>query len=219
MDAVIQSDGSLLATRVAVEDTNPTNLTVWSGPVLNVSSAIPVLLNLGVEQQGQLVLASPTYYSFGNAIFQISGQFTNLQSLPFAASFDATNMVAGQNIYVSTHALNISPEPIYTPAATVTLLPQTINGTVSQISSAGNFTTYTVSLAAYDLIPALAVQPGQTTLLKNPSSVVVYVDADTQLLNTQPIAQGSLLRFNGLLFNDNGTLRMDCGQVNDGVTE
>ena len=26
------------------------------------------------------------------------------------------------------------------------------------------------------------------------------------------------LRFYGLVFNDNGTLRMDCGQVNDGVT-
>jgi hypothetical protein len=26
-------------------------------------------------------------------------------------------------------------------------------------------------------------------------------------------------RFNGLVFNDNGTLRMDCGQINDGVAE
>lgn len=27
------------------------------------------------------------------------------------------------------------------------------------------------------------------------------------------------LRFQGLLFDDNGTLRMDCGQVNDGVAQ
>jgi len=27
------------------------------------------------------------------------------------------------------------------------------------------------------------------------------------------------LRFNGLIFNDGGTLRMDCGQVNDGARE
>jgi hypothetical protein len=45
------------------------------------------------------------------------------------------------------------------------------------------------------------------------------VDGNTQMLNTNPLAQGSLLRFNGLLFNDNGTLRMDCGKVNDGVAE
>jgi len=29
----------------------------------------------------------------------------------------------------------------------------------------------------------------------------------------------SLLRFNGLVFNDNGTLRMDCAQIDDGVAE
>ena len=37
------------------------------------------------------------------------------------------------------------------------------------------------------------------------------------MLNTQPLAAGSTLRFYGLVFNDNGTLRMDCAQINDGV--
>jgi hypothetical protein len=64
-----------------------------------------------------------------------------------------------------------------------------------------------------------AVQLGQTTLLSNPGSIVVYVDSNTQLLNSGTIGTGSLLRFNGLVFNDSGTLRMDCAQVNDGVAE
>jgi hypothetical protein len=63
----------------------------------------------------------------------------------------------------------------------------------------------------------LAVQPGQTTVENNPSQVEVYIDNSTQMLNTQPLAAGSTLRFYGLAFNDNGTLRMDCAQVNDGV--
>jgi hypothetical protein len=62
------------------------------------------------------------------------------------------------------------------------------------------------------------VQQGQTTLLNNPSQVEVYVDSNTQMLNTQALAPGSILLFYGLVFNDNGTLRMDCAQVNDGVT-
>jgi hypothetical protein len=74
-------------------------------------------------------------------------------------------------------------------------------------------------LAPYDLIPSLAVQQGQTTVLSSPSNVVVYVDSNTQQLNTEPLAAGSVLRFNGLLFNDHGTLRMDCSQVNDGVAQ
>jgi hypothetical protein len=44
------------------------------------------------------------------------------------------------------------------------------------------------------------------------------VDSNTQKLNTRTLASGNTLRFNGLVFNDNGTLRMDCAQVNDGVS-
>jgi hypothetical protein len=97
------------------------------------------------------------------------------------------------------------------------LAPQTINGTVAASQQVGNFTDYTVTLAAYDLFPALAVQQGQTTLLSNPTQVEVYVDNNTQKLNNQALATGNTLRFYGLVFNDNGTLRMDCAQVQDGV--
>jgi hypothetical protein len=47
----------------------------------------------------------------------------------------------------------------------------------------------------------------------------VYADSSTQSLNTMPIVVGSVLRFYGLVFNDSGTLRMDCAQINDGVPE
>jgi hypothetical protein len=105
------------------------------------------------------------------------------------------------------------------PATTATLVPQTINGMVSAISTSGSLTTYTVTLAPYDLFPDFAVQPGQTALLSIPNTVMVYADSNTQLLNSKPIAVGSLIRFNGLVFNDNWTLRMDCAQINDGVAE
>jgi hypothetical protein len=219
MDAAIQPDGSLLATRIAVYDTDAAKLTVSTGPLLFVSGAGPSLTTLGVEQHGPLSAANAANFDFDNVVFQSSGQLTNVQSLPFGANFGASNMVAGQNIFVSTHAQNVSGSFPYTQATAVTLLPQTINGTVSAISTSGSFTTYTVALAAYDLFPTLAVQPGQTTLLSNPGTVIVYADSTTQMLNTDPVAVGSVMRFYGLVFNDNGTLRMDCAQVNDGVAE
>jgi hypothetical protein len=37
------------------------------------------------------------------------------------------------------------------------------------------------------------------------------------MLNSSPLSVGSIVRFNGLLFNDAGTLRMVAGQVSDGV--
>jgi hypothetical protein len=63
------------------------------------------------------------------------------------------------------------------------------------------------------------VQTGQTTALQNPSSVEVYVDSSTQMLNSNAIAPGNVLRFHGLIFNDSGTARMVCSQVHDGVAE
>jgi hypothetical protein len=159
-------------------------------------------------------------WSFGfgaGTSFHVSAQMSNRSSLPFASSFNGSNVVAGQSVYVSTHAAKFPDAPDLVSATTVTLVPQTINGTVTEVSSAGSFSTYTVSLASYAAFTALAQQPGQTTILVNPGSVVVYVDGNTRTLNTAPLAVGSLLRFNGLVFNDNGALRMDCAEVWDGV--
>ena len=142
---------------------------------------------------------------------------SNLSSLPFVGSFNASNMVTGQNVAIFSQQITDYYGGDYTPATTMTLMPQIINGTVFGSASSGSFTNYTVALASYDLFPTLAAQPGQSIVLNNPGQVEVYVDGNTQQLNTQALAAGNTLRFYGLVFNDNGTLRMDCAQVNDGV--
>ncbi len=222
LDLAIQPDGSLLATRVAVCDTDTTDLSVFYGPVEYMDDTTSQVFFLAQEQYGYL-LDQAHYYStgssevpFGNAKFQISGALSNLDSLPFAATFTLSNIVPGQTVLWTTHDPNVTDK---WPATTVTLMPQTIDGTVSAIGSEGGFTTYAVTLAPYDLFPALAVQPGQAKLLTNPNTVVVYADGNTQMLNTSPVAVGDVVRFYGLVFNDNGTLRMDCAQINDGVAE
>lgn len=219
MDATIHADGSLLATRIAVYDTSTANLTISDGPLLYENEYEPMMVNFGVEGQGLLSGLNASYYDFNNAAFQISGQLANVQDLPFVASFTASDMVAGQSVFISTHALTVPGGFPYTQAAAITLRPQTLNGTVSAMGSEGGFTTYTITLAPYNLFTNLAVQPGQATLLTNPNTVVVYADSNTQMLNSNPIAVGSVVRFYGVVFNDNGTLRMDCAQINDGISE
>jgi hypothetical protein len=68
-------------------------------------------------------------------------------------------------------------------------------------------------------LTVLPAQPGQTNVVNTPGVLMVYADSNTQtqLVTNGTIAAGSLLRFNGLIFNDNGTLRMDCGWIRDGV--
>jgi hypothetical protein len=218
LDGAVQPDGSLIATRIEAEDLTATS--DMTGPLLFVDTAEPVLSLLAQREEGPLfsefIALGFQDASFGNAAFHISGQLANLGSLPFTPSFDAANMVAGQNVDAGTTATSLEGGPGYTPLTSLTLIPQTVDATVSGSSTAGNFTVYAVDLASYDLFPALAVQAGQTTLLTNPSQVEVYVDSSTQLLNSQSLGPGLTFRFYGLVFNDHGTLRMDCAQVDDG---
>jgi hypothetical protein len=221
MDVAIQQDGSLVATRVSIISTGTTTLTVASGPLMTVSAAEPVTYVIGAAQQGYLptAIGGFGYGNFGDSQFQTPDQFKNLATLPFTAAFNSATMVPGQNVTVTTQATGYPPGGAYISLTAVALRPQTINGTVSAISSEGGFTRYTVTLARYSLFPQFAVQPGQTTLLTDPNTVVVYADSNTQMLNKSSLAAGSIFRFYGLVFNDNGTLRMDCAQINDGVTE
>jgi len=216
LDGAIQSDGSVGATRIAVED--PAAGDVFRGPLIEVVPSVGVLTMHSHQWQGEGVLGlgeGSMDLNFSSSIFQISGQLTNLSSLPFVPSFNAANMVPGQEVYAS--VASFSFDTARPPATTMTLMPQTIDATVTASSQNGNFTDYTVTLAPYDLFPMLAVQPEQTNVENNPSQVEVYVDGTTQMLNSQALAAGSTLRFYGLVFNDNGTLRMDCAQVSDGV--
>lgn len=220
VDLALQSDGSLLATRIEVEDPSATNVMI--GPIVTVyspSSAFSnTLWDVGRLQQGSDLdinpIASWGYSIDANTVFRTSQQFSIPADLPFSATFGSSSAVAGQYASISSLAISSSVH-----ATTITLRPQTINGTVTGVSNAGAFAVYSVSLAPYDLFQTLAIQPAQTTVLQNPSTVQIYVDSSTQLLNTNSLAPGSVLRFHGPIFNDNGTLRMYCAQINDGVPE
>jgi hypothetical protein len=74
MDAVIQSEGSLLASRIEVDD--PTALNAIAGPMLFNSNAESVFIVIGRQVQGDDLSVLPInigYFSFsGSTVFQIS---------------------------------------------------------------------------------------------------------------------------------------------------
>lgn len=233
MDVILQQSGAMQASRVEVDDTNVTDLSLWRGPIEIVFS--PAVLYSGctssqcmnicsMEEQGYSItqgyVVPDNLFNYSNAVFQNSSAMSNVQNLPFSASFTAANMVPGQSVLVTYHDTSILVPPQY--ATTVTLMPQTLNGTIDSIATSGEFTTYTITLSQYDLFPNMALYEGNgsmPSLLTDPSQVIVYVDNNTQMLNSSPLAVGNVMRCYGLIFNDNGTLRMDCAQVNDGVAE
>jgi hypothetical protein len=81
---------------------------------------------------------------------------------------------------------------------------------------------YTVTLAPYDLFPILQMYAFNLPFPHpaDPTTIVVYADSSAKFLNSGGMVNvGSLLRFKGLVFFDNGTMRMDAAEVYDGVTE
>lgn len=218
MDAALQADGSLLATRVAVYNTDTANAALSVGQLIEPGSTASTEDGLTTQQSGGLT-SMDDRFSYAGASSQTSGQLTNLQSLPFPAAFSAASAFGGQNVMVTSNTPPVDGFlPLPLPIATMTLMPQTINGTVSAIATTGNFTAYTVTLAPYDLLPQLAAQPDEPSFA-SPNTVVVYAGSSTQQLTSNAVSVGSVFRFYGLLFNDSGTLRMDCAQINDGVAE
>lgn len=220
VDGAIQGTGAtVLATRIEVEDPSAQN--VRQGPLLSVSSAQPAVAEiLPVLGQGTDEPFPTENFALGSSTrFQVSGQLTNLATLPFTPVFSAATAVPGQNVSLTAPAFDMSTGANYSAvASTATLMPQTVSGTIVSTSSSGAFTVYQISLPAYDPLSILETQAGLTPLLSNSGVMYVYADSSTMMLNSSPPAAGNTLRFNGLVFNDGGVLRMDCARINDGVT-
>ncbi len=210
VDVALQPDGTLLATRIEVPDTTARDLV--TGPVFNINPSAGIFNLVGEREQGQDF--SSGFRSGGMALqfagdteFRIDGGFQAPQGLPFTPAFDGNSIVAGQNVAVTAQSIPLSgPYPTVT---TVTLLPQTVDGTVNSVTSNNGFQVIEVSLASYD--------PLSTT--RGSMKLEVYVSSQTRMLNTTPAEAGEVLRFHGMLFSNQGSLEMVADQVNDGVAE
>ena len=206
VDVAQQQDGSLLALRIHLAPATAVN--VLAGPVTSVTGSPATSFTQVIRQQlGPSVSASAvgTTYTItvaGATTFGLAPQSGTLPSLPFTPVFSAATLIAGQNVAVETSSVSGTTAT----AVTVTLLPQTVGGTVTAQTISGGFTIYTIALPAQS---ALAKLTGAT-------SVMVYVNSNTQMMNASAIMVGSTVRFNGLLFNDSGTLVLLAGACNDG---
>lgn len=219
VDATIQANGSLLATRMEVD--NPT--APFAATDLTLAPASPpgtvIVEPLECFQTpSDVPLCDQVFQLDTNINLMVSGQLNNLQNLPFTPSFSSSSLLLGQNVFTFSAGAKTSQGNFV--ATALTLVPQTVNGIVTSVSSSGSFSVYTVALAPYDLIPTTQQQVlDGFASINNPRSITVYADANTQVLQSAPVAVGSILRFRGLIFDDNGTLRMDCAKILDGVPE
>jgi hypothetical protein len=203
--------GSLLATRVEVDDPGTTAPKMLLGPVTSrtpTATGTPATsFNMMVRQLAGNSSATPVatvdVSVTGSTNFILPPRYTVLATaLPFAPSFTSSTIFAGQHVAVVTTSTGVASGAA--TAATVLLQPQTINGAITNIAPSGGYTVYTVTLPAGHWLATLT---GQTTVL-------VYTNGQVVPLTTTAPAVSATMRFNGYLFNVGGTLRLlACAQA------
>jgi Domain of unknown function (DUF5666) len=223
VDLALQPGGYYIATRVEVQDATTTNVT--TNLVQYSSATYSALGTMAVQYQGLQLEATDAGNAFsflyaGSTKFQTSARLAGIAGLPFTPTFSSTTMVAGQNVSIGANSYPFTGGTFSLPTS-VTLLPQTIDAVITGVATSGGYTIYTASLAAYDPIVQLNGPPinPNANPVTNPNIVQVYVGSSTSLLNATQLATGGTFRFNGLLFDDGGVLRLVALQVNDGVAQ
>jgi len=215
-DIAQQKDGSFLALRIQLMP-NVANLLI--GPVTAVTGSPATSFTELVRQPvGATATSTATATTYtvtvnGTTTFNLAPQATAQPvtvsglGLPFTPTFTAATLFAGQNVAVGTTAIDTTADTA--TAGSVTLAPQTVEGTVSAVSAGAGYTAVTVTLPTQS---ALATLTGKT-------SVVVYLApvSFTQMMNATalPPIVGVTMRFNGLLFNNGGTLSLVALGCND----
>jgi hypothetical protein len=197
--------GSMLALRVDVEDTGTTPKKLLLGPVTSVTGTPATSFDMLIRQ----LVGNSTATAVETVDVSVTGATNFLlppryavfaTALPFTPNFTASTIFAGQHVAVITTGVTSGA----TTATAVLLQPQTISGTITNISISGAYTVYTVTLPAGSWLATLT---GQSTVLVYTNNLVVP-------LNTVTPAASVVMRFNGYLFNvpippsTTGTLRL-----------
>ena len=203
VDTQTESNGTLLALRVNEQGPPPatggTPLEMLVGPVTALTGTPVTSFTEVVRQQigsgatGSSIQTDTVTVNSATT-FQLPPRLGNVTggASPFAPTFTASTMFAGQVVSVATTGVTSNAAT----AVSVTLSPQTVDGTIASIATASGYTAYTVTLNSAGWLATLT---GQTT-------VTVYTNDNVQQVNSTAPAVGDTARFNGFLFNSSGKL-------------
>jgi hypothetical protein len=200
--------GSLLATRVEVDDIGTTAPKLLLGPVTSrtptatgtPATSFNMMIRQLVGNNSATAVETVDVSVTGSTNFLLPPRyavFATAAALPFTPSFTSSTIFAGQHVGVVTTSTGVTSGSA--TATTVLLQPQTIDGVITNIAYSGGYTVYTVTLPAGHWLATLT---GQTTVLVYTNNMVVIP------LSTAPPAVSATMRFNGYLFNVSNQLRL-----------
>jgi hypothetical protein len=195
--------GSLLATRVEVDDTGVSPRKLLLGPVTSVTpgngtaaTSFDIVLRQLVGGTSATAVETVDVSVTGSTNFLLPTRFALFATgLPFTPSFTASTIFAGQHVGVVTTGVTSGAAT----ATSVLLESQTVSGTITAITHTGSYTVYTLTMPSDHWLAKLT---GQTTVKVYTNDLVVAP------INATTPAVGGSMRFNGYLFNNGGTLSL-----------
>jgi hypothetical protein len=218
VDATLQADGSLLATRIQ-SMMNPSGM-MGDGLVTAITGQ-PATAFTMVMQNGVGAGMMASYFAQGatinidsNATFRVDQDEVDMSVLPFTPVFDASHMYVGQNVMpVSSSGMmgggmgggmmgggsmagTITASDLY-------LEPQGVTGTAGSSIAPNATSTFTLTLPSDS---AFATLTGAT-------SVMIFQQSGTTVSGSGTIAGSSSVHCFGLLFFDGGQWKMVASRI------
>ncbi|MDE3187535.1 MAG: hypothetical protein KGM96_08445 [Acidobacteriota bacterium] len=212
VDATLQSDGTLLATRV--RSMMGAGGVMGGGIITALNGQPPTSLTMvmqngaGMGMMSSMFAGEVTVDLAAGTSYEIDDDNVDMTGLPFTPVFDASHIYAGQSVMPASVSGMMSGGMMGLTAGTMTassieLEPQGLSGTVSLGIGSGTQTSFTLTLPAGCAF----------TTLTGATSVTVYQQPQTVVVSGSSITSGSTLHVFGLLFQDAGQWKMVAARM------
>ncbi len=216
VDASLQSDGSLMATKV--QSMMNSGGVIGGGIITAVTGQPPTSLTMvmqngaGTGMMSSDFAAGATIDLSGSTTYEIDEDNVDMSGLPFTPVFDASHIYVGQSVMpISSTGMMSGGSGMMggssmggtITASEVALEPQGLTGTAATAITSGSTTSFTLTLPSDSAF----------TTLTGATSVTVIQQSQTTVAGTSPIASGSSMHAFGLLFFDAGQWKMVAARM------
>ena len=216
VDATMQADGSMLATKV--QSMMGSGGAMGGGIITAVTGQPPTSLTMvmqngaGTGMMSSYLAAGVTIDLNGSTTFRIDEDNMDMSGLPFTPVFDASHVYVGQSVMpISSGGMMSGGGGMMgggSMAGTMTasnleLEPQGLSGTVATTITSGAATSFTLTLPSDSAF----------TTLSGATKVTVYQQTGTTISSGSSIPSGSTMHAFGLLFFDGGQWKMVASRI------
>lgn len=218
VDASLQSDGSLLCTRV--QSMMNSGGVMGGGIITAVSGSPATSLTIVMQNGAGTGMMASTFANgvsvslSGGTTYEIDEDNIDMAGLPFTPAFDQNHIYVGQRVMPISSSgmmsggmgggmMGGSSMAGTITASEVQLEPQGLSGTANAAISSGATTSFTLNLPSGCAF----------TTMTGATSVTIFQQPQTIVVGTSPIASGSSMRAFGLLFFDAGQWKMVASRM------